>query len=53
MLAKAGIPNAKIKEKMDSEEKYLDLYEKNPFKTDLKYTMKALFNILFKGARSS
>jgi len=40
-------------EKMDSEEKYLSLYEKNPFKTDLKYTMKALYNILFKGARSS
>jgi len=40
-------------EKMDSEEKYLDLYEKKPFKTDLKYAMKTLYNIIFKGARSS
>jgi len=40
-------------EKMDSEEKYLDLYEIKPFKTDLNYTMKPIYNIIFKGARSS
>ncbi|MBL7129190.1 MAG: sugar transferase [Ignavibacteria bacterium] len=38
---------------MNSEERYLNAYEKNPVKTDLKYLVKALYNILVKGARSS
>ncbi|MFC2093835.1 sugar transferase, partial [Bacteroidota bacterium] len=38
---------------MNSEEKYLDAFEKNPIKTDLKYLSKALYNIIIKGARSS
>jgi len=35
-----------------SESNYLDQYEKAPFKTDLKYLWKALWNILVKRARS-
>ncbi len=38
---------------MESEEKYLDSYEKNPFLTDIKYFSKALCNIVFKKLRSS
>ena len=36
-----------------SEKKYLDAYEKNPVKTDLKYFMKAVNNILIKNKRSA
>ena len=36
----------------ESEEKYLNAYEKNPIRTDLKYFFKALHNILLKGVRS-
>ncbi|MDG1278236.1 MAG: sugar transferase [Algoriphagus sp.] len=35
-----------------SEKKYLELYAKNPFKTDIKYFFKIFSNILFRGARS-
>ncbi len=42
-----------LDEIMESEEKYLDSYEKNPFKTDVKYFLKCFNNIVFKGARSS
>ncbi len=35
-----------------SEEKYLNSYEKNPVRTDLKYLFIALYNILIKGERS-
>ncbi|MDP2366193.1 MAG: sugar transferase, partial [Ignavibacteria bacterium] len=35
-----------------SEKRYLDAYEKNPVKTDLKYFLKALNNILIKKKRS-
>ncbi len=38
---------------MESEKKYLEAYEKNPILTDLKYLFKVMFNIVFKGARSS
>ena len=38
---------------MESEEKYLDLYMQNPIWTDIKYFIKCIYNILFKGARSS
>lgn len=36
-----------------SEKRYLDAYEKNPFKTDFKYFMKAVNNILLKNKRSA
>lgn len=36
-----------------SEKKYLDLKDISPIKTDIKYFLKALLNIFFKGARSS
>lgn len=42
-----------LDEIMDSEEKYLNAYEKNPLMTDIKYFSEALYNILFKKARSS
>lgn len=37
---------------MASEMKYIDQYEKSPFKTDVTYFFKAFYNILFKNARS-
>ena len=37
---------------MESERKYLDLYDQSPFITDVKYFFKAFKNVLFKGARS-
>lgn len=40
-------------ELMESEEKYLDSYEKNPILTDVKYFFKAFYNIIFKSARSN
>ena len=36
-----------------SEKRYLDAYEKNPFKTDVKYCLKVLSNILIKHKRSA
>lgn len=42
-----------IEEIMESENRYLDSYEKAPFKTDVIYFFKALKNILFHKARSS
>ena len=41
-----------ITEIMDSERKYLNLYNKSPIKTDIKYFFIAFKNVLFKGARS-
>ncbi|MBA31868.1 MAG: sugar transferase [Chloroflexi bacterium] len=41
-----------MNEIMDSERKYLDLFDKSPFMTDLKYFFMAFKNVLFKGARS-
>jgi lipopolysaccharide/colanic/teichoic acid biosynthesis glycosyltransferase len=35
-----------------SEKKYLELYAKNPFSTDVSYFFKIFTNILFRGARS-
>ena len=35
-----------------SESRYLDLYDKSPFLTDLRYFRKSVFNILFKHVRS-
>ena len=42
-----------IEEIQASELKYLEAYEKRPFRTDWKYFWKALWNIIFKKARSS
>jgi hypothetical protein len=41
-----------FEEIMSSEMKYLEAYEKNPFKTDFRYFFMALFNILLRKARS-
>lgn len=38
---------------MESEMKYLEAYEKHHFITDFKYFFKALYNIIFKHARTS
>ena len=42
-----------LEEIQASEMKYLEAYEKHPFRTDWKYFWKAVWNILFKKARSS
>jgi len=39
-------------ELMESENRYLDAYEKHPFLTDWRYFWRAMFNIVMKGARS-
>lgn len=41
-----------LDEIMESEKKYLKLYEVNPILTDIKYFFKCLYNIFIKGARS-
>lgn len=41
-----------LQEIMDSENRYLELYEKNPVITDIKYFYKIFINIFFKKARS-
>lgn len=38
---------------MDSERRYLNAYEKAPFKTDVKYVFLSLKNVIFRGARSN
>ncbi|HMT28657.1 MAG TPA: sugar transferase [Bacteroidia bacterium] len=48
----ADLPKT-LDEIMDSENRYLDQYSKNPFRTDLKYFFKALNQILIKRARSN
>jgi lipopolysaccharide/colanic/teichoic acid biosynthesis glycosyltransferase len=47
----ADLPKT-LPEIMDSELRYLELYEKAPLKTDFNYFWKAIYNILFKGAKS-
>jgi hypothetical protein len=42
-----------LEEIQDSERRYLEAYEKNPWKTQWKYFGKAMYNILIKRARSS
>jgi lipopolysaccharide/colanic/teichoic acid biosynthesis glycosyltransferase len=44
---------ATLEEIMDSEMRYLESYEKNPFTTDLKYFFRAWYNIFLKHARSN
>ena len=41
-----------LEEIQDSELRYLGAYEKNPWKTDFRYLIKAFVNIVFKNARS-
>lgn len=41
-----------LEEIMASENKYLEAYEKHPFRTDISYFFKAFYNILIKKARS-
>lgn len=36
----------------DSERRYLELWQKSPFKTDVQYFFKAFYNIIFRKARS-
>lgn len=38
---------------IESERKYLDAYDRRPHRTDIRYVCVALFNIIFKRARSS
>jgi lipopolysaccharide/colanic/teichoic acid biosynthesis glycosyltransferase len=47
----ADLPKS-IEEIMDSEMRYFDAYEKNPFKTDVRYFFKSISNIVIKKARS-
>jgi len=42
-----------LEEIMASEMKYLDAYEKHPYRTDIKYFFRAIYNILFKRFRSN
>ena len=48
----ADLPST-FEEIMESEKKYLQLYEKSPFITDFKYFFLAFKNIIFRGARSN
>jgi lipopolysaccharide/colanic/teichoic acid biosynthesis glycosyltransferase len=48
----ADLPDT-LDEIESSEKRYLDAYEKNPIKTDMKYFFKALTNILIKHKRSA
>ena len=41
-----------MSEIMESERRYLELYDQSPFITDVKYFFMAFKNVLFKGARS-
>ncbi len=42
-----------LEEIMDCEIRYLDSYEKKPFRTDWRYFWRAFYNIVFKKARSA
>ena len=47
----ADLPKT-MSEIMESERKYLELYDQSPFLTDVKYFFAAFKNVLFKGVRS-
>jgi hypothetical protein len=47
----ADLPKS-LEEIMASEQRYLEAYEKSPFRTDLSYFFRAIYNILIKGAKS-
>lgn len=38
---------------IDSEKRYLEAYQKHPFRTDVKYFFKSFYNIIFRKIRSS
>ena len=42
-----------IEEIVASEKMYLDSFERNPLRTDISYTLKTLYQIIFRNARSS
>jgi lipopolysaccharide/colanic/teichoic acid biosynthesis glycosyltransferase len=42
-----------FEEILDSERRYLESYAEKPISTDIRYFFKSMFNIIFKGARSS
>ena len=42
-----------LSEIIESEEKYLEAYERNPLKTDIKYLIRAFGNIAFRRARGN
>ena len=42
-----------LEEIMESERKYLEAYEKAPFRTDVRYFFMAFYNIIIKKARSN
>ena len=48
----ADLPNS-FDEIVESERRYLLSKQQKPFSTDVQYLLKALYNIIFKGARSS
>ncbi len=48
----ADLPKS-FDELLESEKKYLIEYNTNPLKTDIKYFIKCIYNILFKGSRSA
>jgi lipopolysaccharide/colanic/teichoic acid biosynthesis glycosyltransferase len=41
-----------LEEIMDSENRYLEVYEKSPFRTDIRYFFRSLYNIVIKGVKS-
>lgn len=41
-----------LDEIMDSERRYFDLYDKHPFRTDVSYFFRSVYNIVFKKLRS-
>jgi lipopolysaccharide/colanic/teichoic acid biosynthesis glycosyltransferase len=43
---------ANLDDIQNSEMRYLDAYDKNPFRTDIRYFMRSMTNILFRHARS-
>ena len=47
----ADLPKT-FEEILNSEMNYLQSYEKSPFKTDIKYFFKSIFNVFFRGIRS-
>jgi hypothetical protein len=48
----ADLPET-LEEIQQSELRYLDAYEMRPVRTQIRYFLKALYNIIFKKARSS
>jgi lipopolysaccharide/colanic/teichoic acid biosynthesis glycosyltransferase len=47
----ADLPKT-LEEIMESEKRYMELYLKNPIRTDMLYLMKSLRNVFLRGVRS-